>query len=109
MTAANKIFKFSVVKNSCCDVIGKMKMFPFAKLFIEIIDYSRTKRVRALKFLPDIEHPPRIKISIFAKENIFKLFLSEIGRTNLIVHRDITFYNPTSFDNTLMLSPRRNG
>ena len=34
---------------------------------------------------------------------------SEIGRTNLIVHRDITSYNPTSFDNTSMLSPRLNG
>ena len=34
---------------------------------------------------------------------------SEIGRTNLIVHRDITSYNPTSLDNTLMLSPRLNG
>ena len=33
---------------------------------------------------------------------------SEIGRTNLIVYRVITSYNPTLFDNTLMLSPRRN-
>ena len=35
--------------------------------------------------------------------------LSKIGRTNLIVHRDTTSYNSTSFDNTLMLSPRLNG
>ena len=34
---------------------------------------------------------------------------SKIGRTNLIVQKDITSYNPTSFDNTLMLSPRLNG
>ena len=54
MTAAYKILKFSIVKNSCCDVIVKMKMFPFAKLFIEIIDNSQTKRVRGLKFLPDL-------------------------------------------------------
>ena len=27
-----KIFKFSIVKNSSCDVIVKMKMFSFAKL-----------------------------------------------------------------------------
>ena len=26
MTAAYKIFKFSIVKNSCCDVIVKMKI-----------------------------------------------------------------------------------
>ena len=36
-------------------------------------------------------------------------YWSEIGRTNLIVYRDITSYDPTSFDNTLMLSPRLNG
>ena len=46
-------------------------------------------------------------LSIFACLN--KLNWIEIGRTNLIVHRDIMSYNPTSFDNILMLSPRRNG
>ena len=43
-----------------------------------------------------------------------KLFLkvkSEIGGTNLIVHRDITSYRPnsSSVDSTLMLSPHVNG
>ena len=53
----------------------KMKMFPFAKLFIEIIDYSQSKRVRDLKFLQDMKHPFRIKLSIFAKGNILRCFL----------------------------------
>ena len=75
MTAAYKIFRFSIVKNSCCDVIVKMKMFPFSKLFIEIIDNSQTKRVRDLKILPDLEHRLRIKISIFTKENVLRCFL----------------------------------
>ena len=75
MTAAYKIFRFSIVKNSCCDVIVKMKMFPFAKLFIEIIDNPQTKRVRDLKILPDLEHRLRIKISIFTKGNILRCFL----------------------------------
>ena len=72
MTAAYEIFKFSIVKNNSCDVTGKKKMFPFAKLSIKIIDNSQTKRVRDLKFLPDMEHRLRIKISIFAKGNILK-------------------------------------
>ena len=50
MTAAYKIFRFSIVKNSCCDVIAKMEMFPFAKLFIEIIDNSQTKQLETWKF-----------------------------------------------------------
>ena len=33
---------------------------------------------------------------------------SEIVRTNLIVQGDITSYNPTSFDNILMLFPPLN-
>ena len=75
MTAAYKIFRFSILKNSCCDVIVKMKMFPFAKLFIEIIDNSQSKRVRDLKLIPDLEHRLRIKISVFTKENILRCFL----------------------------------
>ena len=47
-------------------------MFPFAKLFIEIIDNSQAKRVRDLKFLPDLEHPLRTKVSSFAKGNILR-------------------------------------
>ena len=63
------------MKNSCCDVIVKMKMFPFAKLFIEIIDNSQTKRVRGLKFLPDLDHRLSTKISIFTKGNILRCSL----------------------------------
>ena len=66
MTAELKILKFSIVKNGCCGVIVYMKMFPFAKLFIEIIDNSQTKRVGDLKVLPDLEQGLKIKISIFA-------------------------------------------
>ena len=73
MTAANKISTFSIVKNSCCDVIVSMKMLPFAKLFIEIIDNSQTKRARDLKILPDLEQG--LKISIFAKGNILRCSL----------------------------------
>ena len=58
-----------------CDVIFKMKLFPFAKLFIEIIDNSQTKRVRDLKILPDLEHRLKIKISIITKGNILRCFL----------------------------------
>ena len=68
MTAAYKIFKFSSVKKSSCDVIVDMKMFLFAKLFIEIIDNSQTKRVRDLKILPNLEQGLKPKISIFAKD-----------------------------------------
>ena len=32
-----------------------------------------------------------------------------MGITNLMVQQDITSYNPTSFGNTLMLSPHLNG
>ena len=52
-----------------------MKMFPFAKLFIEIIDNSQTKRVRDLKILPDLEQGLKTKISIFAKGNILRCSL----------------------------------
>ena len=75
MTAAYKIFKFSIVKNSFCDVIVEIKKFPFAKLFIEIIDNSQTKRVRDLKILPDLEQGLKTKISIFAKGNILRCSL----------------------------------
>ena len=50
-------------------------MFPFAKLFIEIIDNSQTKRVRDLKILPDLEQGLKTKISIFAKGNILRCSL----------------------------------
>ena len=50
-------------------------MFPFAKLFIEIIDNSQTKRVRVLKFLPDLDHRLSTKISIFTKGNILRCSL----------------------------------
>ena len=73
--AAYKICKFSIVKNSCCDVIVNMKMFPFVKLFIEIINNSQTKRVRDLKILPDLEQGLKIKISSFAKGNILRCSL----------------------------------
>ena len=75
MTAAYKIFNFLIVKNSSCDVIVDMKMFPFAKLFIEIIDNSQTKRVRDLKILPDLELGLKTKISIFAKGNFLRCSL----------------------------------
>ena len=75
MTAAYKIFNFSILKNSCCDVIVDMKMFPFAKLFIEIIDNSQAKGVRDLKILPDLEQGLKTKISIFAKGNILRCSL----------------------------------
>ena len=52
-----------------------MKMFPFAKLFIEIIDNSQTKRVRDLKILPDLEQGLKTKISIFAKGNFLRCSL----------------------------------
>ena len=41
----------------------------------------------------------------------FKLFLKQnaVGKNNLIFHRNITSYNPASFDNTLLLFPRLNG
>ena len=41
--------------------------------------------------------------------NMLNYSWSEIGQTNLIVYRDITSCIRTSFDNTLMLSPRQNG
>ena len=75
MTAAYKIFKFSIVKNSSCDVIVELKKFLFAKLFIEIIDNSQTKRVRDLKILPDLEQGLKTKISIFAKGNFLRCSL----------------------------------
>ena len=87
MTAAYKIFKFSIVKNSCCDVIVELKKFPFAKLFIEIIDNSQTKRVRDLKILPDLEQGLKTKISIFAKGNFLRCsLLQNDGST---VHEEI--------------------
>ena len=65
MKAANKIFKFSKVKNSFCDVIVNMEMCSFAKFFIKIIDNSQTKQVSDLKILLDLEHHLIVKISIF--------------------------------------------
>ena len=50
-------------------------MFPFAKLFIEISDNSQTKQVRDVKFLPDLEHPLKIKILIFTKGHILRCSL----------------------------------
>ena len=52
-----------------------MKMVPFAKLFIEIIDNSQTKQVRDLKILPDLEQGLKTKILIFAKSNILRFSL----------------------------------
>ena len=75
MTATYKIFKFSIVKNSSCDVIVDMMMFRFAKLFIEIIHNSQTKRVRDLKILPDLEQDLKTKISIFVEGNILRCSL----------------------------------
>ena len=49
-------------------------MFPFIKLFIEVIDNSQTKRVRDSKILPDVEHRLRIK-PIFTNGNILKCTL----------------------------------
>ena len=72
------------MKNSGCDVIVKMKMFPFSKLFIEIIDNSQTKRVRDFKILPDLEHRLRIKISIFAKGNILRCSLLQNDRSGVL-------------------------
>ena len=84
MAAAFEIFRFSIVENSCCDVIVKMKMFPFAKLFIKIIDNLQTKRVRDLKILPNLEHRLRVKISIFTKGNILRCsLLQNDGRVML--------------------------
>ena len=48
-------------------------MFPFAKLFIEIINNLQTKRVKDLKFLPDLEYPLKRKISILQKK-YFEMF-----------------------------------
>ena len=80
MTATYKIFKFSIVKNNCCDVIVNMKMFSFANIFIEIIDNSQTKRVGDLKILPDLEQGFKIKISNDESVHInslLNLFLNE--------------------------------
>ena len=73
MKAANKIFKFSRVKNSYCDVIVNMEMCSFAKFFIKIIDNSQTKQVSDLKILLDLEHHLIVKISIFLQ--VFTMFL----------------------------------
>ena len=60
-------------------------MFPFAKLFIEIIDNSQTKRVRDLKILPDLEQGLKIKMYIFAKrKNWYLLQQFDINYTNLL-------------------------
>ena len=84
MTAAHKIFKFLIVKHSSCNVVVNVEMFPFAKLFIEIIDNLQTKRVKDLKFPPDFVHRLRIKISILTKGNFLKSsFLANDGSTLL--------------------------
>ena len=95
MTAAYKIFNFSIVKNSCCDVIVDMKMFPFAKLFIEIIDNSQTKRVRDLKILPDLEQGLKTKISIFAKGNILRCSLLQNDGSLMLVNKNQKSLNLT--------------
>ena len=70
----------------------KMKMFPFAKLFIEIIDNSQTKRVRGLKFLPDLDLRLWTKISLFTKGNILRCsLLQNDGRAIISI-----FYYPQS-------------
>ena len=88
MTAAYKIFKFSIVKNSSCDIIVDMMMFPFAKLFIEIIDNLQTKRVRDLKILPDLKQDLKTKISIFVKGNILRCSLLQMTGVEYIYHID---------------------
>ena len=72
MTAADKIFQFSFVKNNSCDVIVNMKMFSSAKLFIEIIDNSQTEK---LENFTRAGTGLKIKISIFATGNILRCSL----------------------------------
>ena len=94
-------------------------------MFYGLIDMMMIQRLFDASSYKSAVFTSDVEVTLIRKKNLFPVFgcpgfmffgptesfysWSEIGRTNLIVHRDITSYNPTSFDNTLMLSPRQNG